>query len=59
MIPEKVEKYCIEEYNETYQRYVFNRRDQEINESVHAYVTEPRKLTKTCNYGALTDSLIR
>ena len=45
--------------NETYERYVFNRRDQESNEPVDAYVTALRKLAKTCNYGSLTDSLIR
>ena len=38
---------------------VFNRRDQEPNESVDAYVTALRKLAKTCNYGSLTDALIR
>ena len=59
VILEKMEKYCIGECNETYERYVFNRRDQETNESVDAYVTALRKLAKTCNYGALKDSLIR
>ena len=59
VILEKMEKYCIGEYNETYERYVFNRRDQEMNEFVDTYVTAQRKLGKTCNYGALTDSLIR
>ena len=38
---------------------MFNRRDQESNESVDAYVTALRKLAKTCNYGSLTDLLIR
>ena len=38
---------------------MFNRRDQESNVSVDAYVTALRKLAKTCNYGSLTDSLIR
>ena len=56
VILEKIEKYCIGECNET---IVFNRKDQEMNESVDAYVTALRKLTKTCDYGALTDSLIR
>ena len=46
-----LEEYCIGECNETYERYVFNRRDQESNESVDAYVTALRKLAKTCNYG--------
>ena len=56
VILEKMEKYSIGECNET---IVFNRKDQEMNESVDAYVTALRKLTKTCDYGALTDSLIR
>lgn len=59
VILEKMKQYCIGECNETYERYVFNRRDQESNESVDAYVTALRKLAKTCNYGSLTDSRIR
>ena len=59
VILEKMDKYCIGECNEAYERYVFSRRDQEMNESVEAYVTALRKLAKTCDYGALTDSLIR
>ena len=59
MILEKMVNYCIGECNEIYERYVFNRRDQESNESVDAYVTALRKLAKTCNYGTLADSLIR
>ena len=59
VILEKMKQYCIGESNETCERYVFNRRDQEPNESVDAYVTALRKLAKTCNYGSLTDSLIR
>ena len=34
VILEKMKEYCIGERNETYERYVFNRRDQESNESV-------------------------
>ncbi|XP_022777842.1 uncharacterized protein LOC111319309 [Stylophora pistillata] len=54
-----MEDYCIGECNETYERYVFNRRDQEANESVDVLVTALQKLAKTCNYGSLTNSLIR
>ena len=39
--------YCIKECNETYERYVFNHWDQELNESVDAYVTALRQLAKT------------
>ena len=31
VIPEKMEKYCSGKCNETYERYVFNRRDQGMN----------------------------
>ena len=39
----KMEKYCTGECNETYKKYVFNRGDQDTNESVDAYVTALRK----------------
>ena len=39
VILEKKKQYCIGECNETYERYVFNCRDQESNDSVDAYVT--------------------
>ena len=46
VILEKMKEYCIGECNETYERYVFNRQDQESNESVDAYVTALRKLVQ-------------
>lgn len=42
-----------------FMRYKFNKRDQELNESVDAYITALRTLAKTCNFGILEDSLIR
>ena len=48
MILEKMKEYCIGECKETYERYVFNRRDQELNKSGDAYVPALRKLAKTC-----------
>ena len=59
VIVKKMKEYRIEECNETYERYVFNRRDQGPKESVDAYLTALQKLARTCNYGSLTDSLIR
>ena len=55
----KFEEFCIGETNETYERFIFNRRKQE-NESIDQYVTILRKLAQTCNFcGCLQDSLIR
>ena len=39
----KFEEFCIGETNDTYERFVFNRRDQE-NDSIDQYVTTLRKL---------------
>ena len=59
-IMEKLDEFAIGEVNETYERYVFNSRDQEADESIDAYVTVLRKLAQTCNFCAcLHDSVIR
>ena len=56
----KFAEFCIGEMNETYERFIFNRRDQEENESIDQYVTVLRKLAQTCNFcSCLHDSLIR
>ena len=56
----KMEKYCTGESIETCERYVFNWRDQEANESVDAYIRALRKVAKTSNnyYVAIPDLLI-
>ena len=56
---EKLEKHCIGKTNETYERYVFNQRIQEPNESVNSFVTALKTLAQTCNFGSLEESLIR
>ena len=56
---DKFEELCVGKTNETFERYKFNIRNQETGESIDMYVTELRKLAKTCNYGALEESLIR
>ena len=59
-IMKEFEKYAIGETNETYERYVFNSRDQKEGESINAYVGELRTLAQTCNFcPCLHDSLIR
>ena len=42
VILEKIEKYCIGETNETYERYLFNKREQVANKSVDHYVAALR-----------------
>ena len=59
-IIKQFDKYAIGETNKTYERYVFNSRDQKEGESMDAYVGELRTLTQSCNFcTCLQDSLIR
>ena len=48
------------EINETYERYVFNQRNQSIGEIFYAYLSALKLLAKSCNFcDYLHDSLIR
>ena len=43
----------------TYERYMFNIRAQEENESIDSFITDLRKKAKNCKYGQLHDELVR
>jgi hypothetical protein len=58
-IIEAFERYCIGETNVTYERYRFNRREQQPGESIEDFVADLRKMANTCQFEALEDSLIR
>lgn len=54
------DNFAIGETNETYERYVFNSRDQKEGEPIDAYVGELRTLAQSCNFcTCLNDTLIR
>ena len=55
----KFEKYCSPKSNLTHERDQFNIRNQNEGESIDSYVTELRILSKSCECGDLTDSLIK
>lgn len=57
-IMEKFEGYCNPKKNVTYERHVFNTRNQGQSESIDAYVTDLRKKAKSCEFAQLHDSLI-
>lgn len=59
-IIEKFDQFTIGELNETFERYTFNSRNQQENESIDVYVTALRTLAKTCNFcDCMHDSIIR
>ena len=56
----KMEKHCIGEVNEIFERYCFNKRDKLPTETVDNFVADLKTLAKTCNLCVcLRDSLIR
>ncbi|KAJ8026796.1 hypothetical protein HOLleu_31737 [Holothuria leucospilota] len=59
LIMDQLEKYCNPRKNTTYERHIFNKTNQNPFESIHSYVTDSKVKAKTCEFGNLTDSLIR
>jgi hypothetical protein len=61
--PEKLcqafERYCVGELNVVYERYVFNRRQQEPGETFDSFVGDLRQLVKSCEYATVEDSIVR
>jgi hypothetical protein len=58
-IMEKFEAYCTPRKNVTWDRHVFNSRNQRPGETIDQYVTDLRSKAAQCEFGTLTDSLIR
>ena len=54
-----LESYFKPQRNVVYERYVFNTCVQTQDESVDAYVNRLRKLASSCDFGVLTDEVIR
>ena len=53
------EKHCIGEVDEVYERYVFHRRQQELCESLDVFLSDLRRLVKSCDYSNVEQSTIR
>ena len=54
-----LEAYFKPKRNVVYERYVFNSSSQQQEESTDEYVNRLRKYAASCNFGSLTDELIR
>ena len=52
-------KYFLPRLNVTYERHRFFTRSQLSEETIDQYVTELRKLEKTCEFGVIGESLIK
>ena len=58
-ILEKFQFYCKPRKNITWDRHVFNTRNQQMGETIDQYVTDLRTKARSCEFGELHDSLIR
>ena len=58
-IMDKFEAYCNPRKNVTWERHVFNTQNQRIGETIDQYVTELCTKAKSCEFGLLTESLIK
>ena len=56
---QKFEEHCEPKKNVSYERYKFFSRAQESGETIDQYVTILRKLSETCEFGTLRNSLIK
>jgi len=56
---EKFKEHCVPVCNETYERYIFFKREQLSNELLDSYMlTALMKLPESCEFGALCESLV-
>lgn len=58
-IKEQFEAYCIPKSNVTFERHRFFTCAQKTGETIDQYVNELRNRSKTCEFGGLTESLIK
>lgn len=59
-IIEKFDSFAVGEVNETYERYVFNKRDQKEDEIFENFLSSIRSVIKTCNYcNECVESILR
>ncbi len=59
VLKEKFREYCEPRKNITYLRHMFFTRAQGTNETIDAYVTDLKNKAKDCEFGRLTDDLIK
>ena len=58
---EEAKKYStvVEKFQQYYERSKFNQQIQQLDETVDSFVTNLYRLAQMCNYGELTDEMIR
>ena len=52
-------EHCIGVTNVAYERYVFNKRNQDSTETFDSFLADIKRLVKSCDYGTLEESIIK
>ena len=55
----KFDEHCEPRKNVTYERYIFFTKAQEASETIDQYFTTLKRLSGTCEFGTLRDTLIK
>lgn len=55
----KFQEYCAPKANETFERHVFRKTHQAEGQSFEQFLRELKLKVRSCNFGVLTDSLVR
>ncbi|KAL0174321.1 hypothetical protein M9458_030289 [Cirrhinus mrigala] len=58
-VTEAFNKHCVSKRNIIFERARFNKRNQELGESIESFITVVHSLTELCDFGALKEDLIR
>ena len=58
-ILEGFESFCVGAVNETYERYSFNKRVQDVGERFEVYLGEIRRLAKNCHFEGVEEWMLR
>ena len=58
-VKDRFEQHFVKKRNVIYERAKFNRRKQEVGESVNSFITDLYGLAEHCQFGTLHDELIR
>jgi hypothetical protein len=56
---EAFETFCVGAVNVTYERYMFNKRQQESGERFDVFLGEVRRMARTCRFDGVEESMIR
>lgn len=58
-VVKKFDEYCEAQLNEVHERFVFRQRVQAGGESAEQLVRDLRRLAQSCNFGTMSESMIR